>query len=496
MNQCQDGMRECVYLTDIANSRRHTRAVIVPSNRSFSFAAKSWPEFHSILECRMHFSSPPPFLLHHHFFRGELFKFSMMAKTKTKSHSRSKSSSKQDSVLHTTDAYVRSTSSKNAKRSVEDLLTEAANLLEQSQPEIALPVAEEALRRLEVERHSSSEPSIDDLLQVAAQGKTTLPTALSVVAEVHLALGDASSARAYFERAAQIDPDGALVSADPWLWLAQLCEEGGKKSIQYFERGCEVLRNEIEVLQESISDNDQQGSVILDEQRAKLADALCGMAEVYMTDLSWEEDAEQRSESYVTEAVAVCPERLSAGCLQTLASVRISQQRIDGAREALRRSLGIWRDIPPEVEDEARPDFPTRVSLARLLMEAEAELEALVVLEGLIKEDDESVECLYLCGWCHLLLSQKEERQEERIKMQEQAKTWLDNCLRLFKVQGYEDEKLHQHALELKQSLARALGIEDDDEAWEDEEEDDADEDELEVEVNGHEVILDDVEMT
>lgn len=421
-----------------------------------------------------------------------------MAKTKTKSHSRSQSSSKQDSVLHTTDAQVKSTSSKIANRSTEDLLTEAANLLEQSQSELALPLAEEALRRLEAERHSISEPSIDDLLQLAAQGKTTLPTALSVAAEVHLALGDASSARSYFERAAKIDPEGALVSADPWLWLAQLCEEGGNKSIQYFERGCEVLRNEIEVLQESIPDDGQDGSAILDEQRAKLAAALCGMAEVYMTDLSWEEDAEQASESYVTEAVAVCPERLSAGCLQTLASVRISQQRFDEAREALKRSLRIWRDIPPEVETEARPDFPTRVSLARLLMEVEVEVEALVVLDGLIKEDDESVECLYLCGWCHLLLAQKEEGEEERRKTQEQAKTWLDNCLRLFKVHGYEDEKLHQHAIELKQNLAQALGLEADEEDWEDEEEndEDGDEDELEVEVNGHEVALDDVEMT
>ena len=446
----------------------------------------------------MHFSTSPSFQLHHHPALVKLFKSSTMAKTKMKSHSRSKSSSKQDSVLHTTDAHVRSTSSKSADRSVEELVAEAANLLEQSQPELALPLAEEALRRLEAERNSPSEPSIDHLLQLAAQGKTTLPTALSVAAEVHLALGDASPARSYFERAAKIDPDGALVSADPWLWLAQLCEEGGQKSIQYFERGCEVLRNEIEVLQESLPDDDQDGSAILDERSAKLAAALCGMAEVYMTDLSWEEDAEQRSENYVTEAVAVCPERLSAGCLQTLASVRISQQRTDEANEALKRSLVIWREIPPEVEDEARPDFSTRVSLARLLMEVEVELEALVVLDGLIKEDDESVECLYLCGWCHLLLAQKEEGEEARRKMQEQAKTWLDNCLRLFKVQEYEDEKLRQHALELKQSLAQALGIEDEEEAWEDEDENDEDEDELVVEgeVNGHEAPLDDVEMT
>ena len=417
-----------------------------------------------------------------------------MAKTKSKSHSRAKSSSKPESVLHTTDAHIKTTS-KNSTRPIEDLLTEAASLLEQSQPDLALPLAEEALRRLEAERQTGLEPTIDDLLQLAVQGKSTLPTALTVAAEVHLALGDASSARSCFERAVHIDPDGALVSADPWLWLAQLCEEGGKESIQYFERGCEVLRNEIEILQDSVSEeSDEEGKKILDERRAKLADALCGMAEVYMTDLSWEEDAEQRCESYVTEAVAVCPLRFSAGCLQTLASVRISQKRVDEAREVLKNSMEIWIGIPPEVEDEARPDFATRVSLARLLMEVEVELEALRVLDGLIREDDESVECWYLGGWGRVLLSQKAGGEEKR-KLQEEAKMWLDNCLKLFKVQDYEDEKLHEHATGLRQSLNDSLGIEDDEEAWEDEGEDE-DDGELEVEINGHEAEDKDVEMT
>jgi tetratricopeptide (TPR) repeat protein len=421
-----------------------------------------------------------------------------MAKTKTKSHSRSKSSSqKADSILHSTDAHVKS--AKSPIRAIEDLLTEAASLLEQSQPEDALPLAEEALRRLEAERLSTSEPTIDDLLKLAAQGTPTLPTALTVGAEVYLALGNAADARRCFERAVQTDPDGALVSADPWLWLAQLCEEGGKKSICYFEKGCDILRNEIDVLQDSIPDSeDEEGRTLVDERSAKLSEALCGMAEVYMTDLSWEEDAEQRSEAYVTEAVAVCPERLSAGCLQTLASVRISQQRYDDARNALKQSMQMWRDVPQEIEAEARPDYPTRISLTRLLIEIEAEPEALVILEGLIKEDDQSVECWYLGGWCQVLLSQKETTDDTKAKLQEQAKMWLDNCLRLYAVQEYEDDRLQEHSIELKQHLNQALGIEDEENAWEDEEDEDGDEDGLELEVNGHDADddSDDVEMT
>ena len=421
-----------------------------------------------------------------------------MAKTKTKSHSRSKSSSnKPDSILHSTDAHVNSATSKSSGRSIEDLLTEAATLLEQSQPDDALPLAEEALRRLQAEREAASPPAIDQLLLLAAQEKPTLPTALALTAEIHLALGEASSARNRFQQAVQIDPDGALISADPWLWLAQLCEEGGSESIQYFERGCDVLRTEIETLEDSKPDSDDEEAMqIQEERRAKLADALCGMAEVYMTDLSWEADAEQRCEAYVTEAVAVCPERLSAGCLQTLASVRISQGRVDEARNALKQSLQMWKYISAEIEDEARPEYATRISLARLLMEVEAEAEAMIVVEGLVKEDDQSVECWYLGGWCQLLLSEKTHADKAKIQLQDQAKTWLDNCLRLFNAQDYEDDRLKEHALELKQQLKQVLGIDDDDDAWEDDNEEDVDGDAIEVEVNGHDANDDDVEMT
>ena len=419
-----------------------------------------------------------------------------MAKTKTKAHCRSKSSSKPDSVLHSTSADVRSTT---PQRPIEDLLAEATTLLDQSQPEAALPLATEALRRLQQERKqaTSDTQSIDECLQLAAQGKATLPTTFALNAETHLALGDIDSARQCFEAAAQLDPDGALVSADPWLWLAQLCEEGGQKSIEYFEKGCEVLRNEIEVLRDSLKQNgDDEGLAVIDERGSKLADALCGMAEVYMTDLSWESDAEAKCEAYVTEAVAVCPEPSSAGPLQTLASVRISQERFGEAREALKRSMSIWIEIPAEVEDEARPDFATRVSLSRLLMEVEVEVDAFRVIEGLVREDDQSVECNYLGGWCQLLLSQKAGvSEDEQLAKQTQAKVWLDNCLRLYQVQEYDDARLRDHTRELKEELDRALGLEADEDAWEDEEDEENADEDIDVEVNGHDA-TDDVEMT
>lgn len=107
-----------------------------------------------------------------------------MAKTKAKSQARH---GKDKDILHsTTSPLVKSPKYQKSKRSIEDLLSEAASLLEQSQPDLALPLAEEALRRLEDERQEQkqhdnpADSEIDTFLKDAAEGKPTLPIALSL----------------------------------------------------------------------------------------------------------------------------------------------------------------------------------------------------------------------------------------------------------------------------------------------------------------------------
>src|SRR5882757_5934808 len=98
-----------------------------------------------------------------------------MGKTKTKSPS------KQKDILHSTTSPLVKTNPKRPARPIEDLLTEAASLLEQSQPDLALPLAEEALRRLEAERKPTQKTDdrsidIDKLLTLAVQLNATTPT--------------------------------------------------------------------------------------------------------------------------------------------------------------------------------------------------------------------------------------------------------------------------------------------------------------------------------
>lgn len=349
------------------------------------------------------------------------------------------------------------------KASPEELLTQAATLLQTAQPEEALVAARRALNILQ----PSSKPSA-----------AALP-ALNLLGEINVELGDPDSAKEAFEAAIAIDPEGANDGAEKFLWMAQLNEEGGAESVRWFEKGVEVLKREIGELEGKLVKK-AEVEELLEEKKQKVANSLCGIAEVYMTDLSWEEDAETRCEAAVTEALLFAPNNPEP--LQTLASIRISQLRHDDAKAALARSMELWKDLDPD--DPGVPDYSTRISLSRLLMEAELEDEAIEVLERLVGENDGSVEAWYLGGWCLHLLAGKQKAQGEAdtaTSLLRASRDWLENCLKLYMMLEYEDERLKEHADEILKELNDTLGPsagEEEEDGWEDAgDEDDEDED-------------------
>ncbi|KAI1137019.1 TPR domain-containing protein [Hypoxylon sp. FL0543] len=349
-------------------------------------------------------------------------------------------------------------------------------------PQVLVKAAEYQVQEGNVhDAHTLAEKALEQ----SSAGSDDELSALNLLGQINLELGDFDAARSYFLRAVAIDEDGAKDEAvgggpEKFLCLAQLSEEGGKDSVTWFERGAAALKKQISTLEEARRRSDEQ-DMMLDELKKKLAMTLCSVAEVYMTDLSWEEDAEQRCESLVTEATMVAPD--FAETWQTLANVRISQERFDDAKAALTRSLELWKDLPPE--DPAVPDFPSRVALARLLMEVEMEQEAIEVLERLVGEDDQSVEVWYLGGWGLYVMGEKQkagksgESEEDWKASWISSRVWLNQCQHLYKLQDYEDERLGEHAKELLGLIAKELGEapagEGEDDEWED---DDADSDE------------------
>jgi tetratricopeptide (TPR) repeat protein len=319
---------------------------------------------------------------------------------------------------------------------------------------------------------------------------------LNLLGTLFMESGEIDQGRSYFERAVELDQDGMADEKvgggpDKFLFLAQLSEEGGQDSVKWFEKGASTLRSQIQKLTDLASRTPEQQSS-LDEKQQKLGGVLCAVAEVYMTDLSWEDDAEQRCETLITEAMMIAPN--SAETWQTVANVRISQERLDEAKTALKRSLELWQDLPPAHPDV--PAFPTRIGLARLLLEAEMEDDALKVLERLVTDDDQSVEAWYLGGWCLYIAGEKQRdgqaegqggAQEEWKSTWSTARKWLAQCLKLYARLDYEDERLGEHAVELFQSINKVLGEmpEGEEDNWQDSGDDEEDMEDGDEEMEG-----------
>ncbi|KAF2401354.1 hypothetical protein EJ06DRAFT_529485 [Trichodelitschia bisporula] len=362
----------------------------------------------------------------------------------------------------------KSTNGPNNSQSPEELLAQATALLQISEPESALSTARSALAQLQLRAASNS-------------NRIALLPALSLIGEINVELGDIESAREAFALSADIDTNGDAPEsqgggAEKFLWLAQLSEEGGRDSVNWYERGVETLKRQLHALAEQ--DLEEEADAIVEDKRTKLANALCSIAEVYMTDLSWDDKvAEEQCNKVIEEALVFGPDMPEV--LQTAASVRISQVKLEEARHYLQQSLELWKDLEPH--DPQVPDFPARISLSRLLMEAGMEDEAIEVLARLVAEDDQSVEAWYLGGWCLNLMASKQgtgSTEEDPKEFQKRSRKWLQKCLKLYQLLDYEDERLREHALELTAGLNDILGEpideEDDDdeadEAWQDDE--------------------------
>jgi tetratricopeptide (TPR) repeat protein len=347
-----------------------------------------------------------------------------------------------------------------------ELLAHAAALLEQSDPASAHALATAALKQLK-------KAIKDDQDAIAC-----LP-ALVLLGECCVELGDIDPARKFFLQAADLDPDGEIPEsegggADKFLWLAQLSEDGGEDAVQWYQRAAVVLRQEMSGLE----DQDQ-----IEAKSRTLGTALCAITEIYMTDLSSLPEAESICSKCMEEALKIAPHEPET--LQTVASVRISQNKKEEACSFLTKSLAQWENLSPE--DPKYPAFALRISLVRLLLEAEMEKEASEVIEGLLAEDDTSVEAWYQSGFCQYLLAKRCKNSKiangstndliaEHLK---RSRASLKQCLSLFQAQEYEDDQLRDHAMEILEELDKALGEEDvdgEEEEWEDEDEDSEDE--------------------
>ncbi|KAF9066637.1 hypothetical protein BDP27DRAFT_1423668 [Rhodocollybia butyracea] len=344
-----------------------------------------------------------------------------------------------------------------------------------------------------------------------------LAQAKEMLGVVQLELGDVEDAKQTFQTLLPPHPD----APDPpppsaHLFLAQLNDDDPQLALKHYQAAVELLSAQLSQLESNESNevgiDGNNGSAVDEEQtelKHNIVRALIGQVEIWMDpayDLCFDPSAPETCESLLNSALQLSPNNSEA--LQTLASVRMSQQRPEDAKACLELAWKGWKDL--DLDSPHIPPLPSRLTLVKLFLELSLYSPALQVLHGIMASDDEEVEAWYLEGWCYYMMAEEVKAKEsgtgatdERSigketetatldadfdgmtweELAKDARDRLETCQMLHIHQEHPDKPLLEHVQELIRGL-EGMGIqasppgedEDDDDEWVDGE-DESDED-------------------
>ncbi|TPX69054.1 hypothetical protein SpCBS45565_g02664 [Spizellomyces sp. 'palustris'] len=320
------------------------------------------------------------------------------------------------------------------------LLAQANKALDDCHPDLARKFL---LRALELQ------PNNVDILQSLGVTEMEDMTAAGEAGEEDRVGECARRAREYFLRAAELRPGQGYAK---YLYLGQLSE--GKESLEFYESGVEAL----EMALAEVAGNQEEEAVI----RRRLSEALCSMAEIYMTDCCDEPEAEVTCETFSSKAITYDPTNPEAH--QTLASVRMSQCRPDDARKAIETSMDIWINSAAP-GDKDWPVYPARIVLVKILLELSLHERALTVLQTIQNENDEDPEGWYLFGWCYYRMGGGGEDDEKVVDPAEKAECWdsarecFETVLQLHERYGGAEEEMVEHTSQLLEQISQFLAV-------------------------------------
>ena len=235
-------------------------------------------------------------------------------------------------------------------------------------------------------------------LKVEPNNIRALETAGSVLIE----LGEMDSAKDCFSLAITVQPEEGH---EKYMCMGQLLT--GSDAVSCFHKGIELMKT---ILQQDEAAAAAEKSDVMPRDIAR---AYCNIAEIYLTDECFEDDADEKCKGCLQEAAKVDPEYPE--CHHLLASFYISKESMDEAKEAMEKGLALW--LPQWKEEVQKPDgedvadlaqscsigYPERIHASKLLIELQQYEEASEILEMLLEEEDEIVETWYLLGWVNYL---------------------------------------------------------------------------------------------
>ncbi|KAJ7170707.1 hypothetical protein C8R43DRAFT_980582 [Mycena crocata] len=275
-----------------------------------------------------------------------------------------------------------------------------------------------------------------------------------------LELGEIEAARATFTSLLPPNPDApSPPPPSAHLYLAQLSEDDPGLALKHYQAAIEILTIQLKGKERAVELPREDEA----ELKSNIVRALVGQVEIWMDpsyDLCFDPSAEKTCEDLLAFALQTDPGNAEA--LQALASVRMSQERPEEAKQCLEQAWTVWKDL--DLDDPKLPPIPTRLALVKLFLELALFTPALLVLHGVMASDDQEVEAWYLEGWCFFLMSEKAQEQGGKLdeltwqELATDARDCLATCEVLHTNEGHPDTPLLEHVRELVGKLD-ALGI-------------------------------------
>jgi|TARA_B100000524_G_scaffold344695_1_gene242297 tetratricopeptide (TPR) repeat protein len=121
----------------------------------------------------------------------------------------------------------------------------------------------------------------------------------AMLGEVCLQTGSLEEAESALLRSVELTASGG---AGRYMYLGQLAD--GPQSLQWYERGVDILRSQRSAAESASGEREELQARWLETTQA-LAIGLCAIAELYLSDLCFEADAEERCEALASEALGL-----------------------------------------------------------------------------------------------------------------------------------------------------------------------------------------------
>jgi tetratricopeptide (TPR) repeat protein len=245
-------------------------------------------------------------------------------------------------------------------------------IVKQDNPSVNIEhLIEESTAYISCGNGSMAEPLLLKVLELQP-GNTE---ALDLAGEMFAEMGEYSKAITAFEESIRLAPNE---NGQKYMSLGQL--KLGKEALLLYQYGCTLFTND----------------------PISLCLAKVAIAEMYLTDLCLEPEAEQACIQALHEAYLANPTSIER--MQTECSLYISQHKKEDA-------INLLLQVADRLNTETQ-SLMFRTSTCRLLIELEQYVKAIPILEGIWQEEDENVEVWILLGLAHYHINNIEEARE------------------------------------------------------------------------------------